>query len=387
MGLSGPASYFDGVTSRRRSVLVALDDTGLRLSESDGAAPQLWPYSLLREIAGPPGALRLSSQSAHALARLDVRDAALAAAIRARAPSLGAGERAERGLRRRVALWGCAAAVSAGLFAVYGLPALADRIAPLLPWSVDQRMGEGFDAQIRFLLPTGDGDFECGADDGEAAGKAALDALSKKLSDAAALPAPLKIVAVRSSIPNAFALPGGYIYLFDGLIREAETPDEIAGVLAHEIGHVAHRDGSRRVLQASGLSFLFGFVLGDFSGGAATIFVARVLSEASYSRAAESGADLYAVRLMRGIGADPRALGTMLDRLVAESKSEDGAEVEKDRDGRSALDYLSSHPAVAERRRAIDAAAGDAPATPALDAAAFAALKTICGPAKADEGS
>jgi Zn-dependent protease with chaperone function len=49
----------------------------------------------------------------------------------------------------------------------------------------------------------------------------------------------------RRPIPNAFALPGGKVYLFDGLLAKAENPDEIAGVLAHELGHLKHRDGIR----------------------------------------------------------------------------------------------------------------------------------------------
>ena len=66
-----------------------------------------------------------------------------------------------------------------------------------------------------------------------------------------------------------------------------ETPDELAGVIAHEIGHVAHRDGTRSVLQAAGLSFLFGMLLGDFIGGGVVVIAAQTVVQSAYSREVE----------------------------------------------------------------------------------------------------
>ena len=100
---------------------------------------------------------------------------------------------------------------------------------------------------------------------------------------------------VRRSDFNAFALPGGHIYVFQGLIDRAQSPDELAGVLAHEIGHVAHRDGTRTVLQTAGLSFLFGMMLGDFFGGGAVVIAAKTVLRSSYSRRVEAAADTYSV--------------------------------------------------------------------------------------------
>ena len=85
--------------------------------------------------------------------------------------------------------------------------------------------------------------------------------------------------------PNAVALPGGRIYVFEGLIGKSESADEVAGIIAHEIGHVAHRDGMRSLLQSAGLSFMFGMLLGDFVGGSAVVIGARaVLQFVLYAR-------------------------------------------------------------------------------------------------------
>ena len=89
------------------------------------------------------------------------------------------------------------------------------------------------------------------------------------------MPHPLRPAVLRVRVPNAVALPGGRIYVFQGLIDKAESPDELAGVIGHEIGHVAHRDGTRAVLQSAGLSFLLGMLLGDFVGGGAVVIAAH----------------------------------------------------------------------------------------------------------------
>ncbi len=105
---------------------------------------------------------------------------------------------------------------------------------------------------------------------------------------------------------NAFAIPGGQIYVFEGLIDTARDADELAGVLAHEIGHVAHRDGTRAVLQGAGLSFLFGMLLGDFVGGGAVVLAAKSVLQSSYSRDVEAAADVYGVGLMQKAGGNGR---------------------------------------------------------------------------------
>jgi predicted Zn-dependent protease len=160
------------------------------------------------------------------------------------------------------------------------------------------------------------------------------------------------------------ALPGGHIYVYDGLIEKAQTPDELAGVLAHEIGHVARRDGTRIVLQTAGMSFLFGMMLGDFVGGGAVVIAARTVLRSSYSRRVESAADAYSVALMTKVGGDPHALAVILGRIVSEH----------------GLRILLDHPETKERIAAIDAVAVAGAPRPLLDAAEWSALKQICAP-------
>src|SRR5262249_39612566 len=113
---------------------------------------------------------------------------------------------------------------------------------------------------------------------------------------------------------NAITLPGGHIYVFNGLLTKAKSIDEVAGVLGHEIGHVAHRDGTKSVMEAAGLSLLFGMLIGDFGGGAVSV-VAKEVVQNAYSRPTEAAADDFGANLMYTVGGDPQAMGAMLLRI------------------------------------------------------------------------
>ena len=194
------------------------------------------------------------------------------------------------------------------LGAVFGVPALADKIAPLVPLRVERWLGEAVDTQARKMLDKGDASrpFECGGGERRGRGRAALAKLMGKLrSRGRACRSRSTRKVVRRSEANAIALPGGHIYVFEGLIEKSESADELAGVIAHEIGHVAHRDGTRSILQSAGLSFLFGMLLGDFVGGGAVVIGARAVLQSSYSRDVEGAADRYGVELMSRAGRRP----------------------------------------------------------------------------------
>jgi Zn-dependent protease with chaperone function len=365
---SGPAIYFDGTCSARNDVVVEAGAAGLRIFSANRRLLDEWLYGELRRQAAPDGVLRLGRHGETLLARLEIRDAALVSAIEDRAVTLDRGGAAERRLRRKVVILSLAAVVSLIFTAVIGVPVLATHLAPLVPIAFEQKLGNMVDGQIRATLDTkhlGAG-FVCDAGANGAAGRAALDKLVGRLTAAAALPYPLRVDVVRRPDFNAFALPGGHIYAFQGLIDRAQTPDEVAGVLAHEIGHVAHRDGTRTVLQAAGLSFLFGMMLGDFVGGGGVVIAAKTVVRSSYSRRVEAAADVYSVGLMQKVGGDPRALATILARVTADK--DEGIKI------------LADHPDTKDRVIAIDAMAPAGASTPLLGAADWAALKQICAP-------
>jgi len=187
----------------------------------------------------------------------------------------------------------------------------------------------------------------------------------RRLEAAAALPFALRTEVVRRDEANAIALPGGQVYVFRGLIEKADNADEIAGVIAHEIGHVAHRDGTKAMLQGAGLSFLFGMLLGDFVGGGAVVIAAKSILQSSYTREAETSADAYGAGLMNKAGGDARALAVILDKIGG--ATEPGMKI------------LMNHPETRARVAAINRLATAQAPSAFLDPAEWATLKKICG--------
>jgi Zn-dependent protease with chaperone function len=158
--------------------------------------------------------------------------------------------------------------------------------------------------------------------------------------------------------------------VFEGLIKSAESVDEVAGVIAHELGHVAHRDGTKSVLQTASTSFLFGMLLGDFTGGGAVVIAAKIVLNSSNSRTTEAAADRFGAEMMSRIGGDPRALGAILVRIS-------GKEGE-------APHFLLSHPEASERVAAIDLVAMPEARAALLTPAEWADLKGICMPSSGE---
>jgi len=137
---------------------------------------------------------------------------------------------------------------------------------------------------------------------------------------------------------NAMALPSGTIVVTDGLVALAQDDREILGVLAHEAGHVERRHGLRGIVQNSLMGIVVAWIVGDVSALAPA--AASALLEASYSRDLEREADTFAVEVMRANNIPLENLANILRRL----ESSGGASGMS-----SALRYLSTHPATAER--------------------------------------
>ena len=116
-------------------------------------------------------------------------------------------------------------------------------------------------------------------------------------------PYEIEIVVVNSCLVNAMAFPGGLIILYVPLIRLTETPEELAAVMAHELGHVIHRDPLHKLIRQLGISATIALLRGE----SATLMenIIKNLLDLKYTRDQESAADDFALETLAAAGIDP----------------------------------------------------------------------------------
>lgn len=152
--------------------------------------------------------------------------------------------------------------------------------------------------------------------------------LSEKIPDN---PYTFEVAVVKSDVVNAFALPGGYVVVFTGLMKKAESGEEVAGVLSHELNHVLQRHGLERIVKQLGLAAVVTIVLGDQQGLIGLMKQVGVeLLTLKFGREQETEADVTGLRLLHRAKIDPAGMIRFFDRL---------SEQDKER-----VEILSTHP-------------------------------------------
>ena len=312
------ARYFDGLSSQRRQVFVSLDVERGRLiiHDSSGAELDIWPLEalrLLRDDAG--GGLILCSGAADSgEARIILSNARAIAAVKAACPNLTKVTVTGRTWGKIVAWVGASAAALALMIFVI-VPALAGQLAVFIPPEREARVGSAVLRQIERLFSEQEaGAWSCTNYEGQKA----LEQMVQALQQGQEFPYPIQVGVVDHEMVNAFALPGGHIIVMRGLIEMAQTPEHLAAVLAHELGHVAQRDPILQALRAAGTAGLLSLVLGDATGGTVLALAGETFIAAKNSRAVEARADDFALAQLAKAGVSPEALAEFFELLLAE---------------------------------------------------------------------
>jgi Zn-dependent protease with chaperone function len=190
-----------------------------------------------------------------------------------------------------------------------------------------------------------------------------------------AAPYAWKVRVLDSPDVNAFALPGGYIFVNRGLVERAADGHEVAGVLAHEMQHVLLRHGIENLAREIGLQIIVYSIAGDASAVARLAAAnAAGLASMSFSRDQEREADALGLELVRRAGLDPSGLERLMGSLAA-GEGAIGA----------ALSFVSTHPASAERTESLAEARRAWSTVPVIAplAADWGAAKASCTPVRA----
>ncbi|RED51229.1 M48 family metallopeptidase [Aestuariispira insulae] len=365
----GQARFQDGKTTASHVVELHWDIEQLRIVAMDGGAELArWPLDQIRQVnmPGDDGRIRLALGHEPG-ARLLVSDSLDRDQVLGRCPNLAIKPEREKGWWRGYAFWGSAAILSiTGLF-LFVIPALSGVIAGFVPMEWERKFGNTAEEQILTGLSKLEkkplGQMTCSTP----AGDQALEKLLASLTGGYGDRSQLSVKVVDTKVPNAFALPGERILILRGLLDLADGPNGVAGVLAHELGHVQERHVMSNVIETSATSLLLGLVLGDVTGGALLVGVGETALNSAYGRDKERAADDYAIERMTEAGFDPAPLGDLLTRLSGESGNID-----------EYLVWASSHPATSERLAVIrESSMGGGQA---LNETEWQALKNICNP-------
>lgn len=368
--------FFDGETGKRLDVDLRIDRAAqtLRITHPDlPMGSQYWPLDAIRALAdhARPDQLVLSLRTDTALdsalittARLTVSEGEMVRDLKSLCPSLYRVDRAP-GTARRIAVRAVGATAALVIMLVVILPRMADTLAVMIPIESEVAYGQSVVRQMeRAFGGQSPGGLVCSTPDGDAA----LASMTDRLKSGTDVDYDLNVVVFNHPLVNAFAAPGGQIVLTKGLLKNADHPDQVAAVLAHEIGHVEHRDTTRNALRASGSAGLLSMVLGDFAGGTAVLVATDLMLNASYTRDAEAKADRYALEMINNAGISAEGMAKFFDNLGKIERS-----------GPELPSYFATHPQTRIRAQAArDFATSQGYTRSALRPAEWEALQSIC---------
>ena len=270
-----------------------------------------------------------------------VKDPALIVAFRRAAPPQltahldRAAEQVRRARHSHRLLWGSVLGVvfGLGLLLWFGTDLMVEWAVAKIPIEWEQKLGET--VYQDFLSK------ETVLKEGPAV--SAVQEMTQRLTEKIPHnPYKFQISVVQSPVVNAFALPGGYVVVFTGLMTKAESGEEVAGVLSHELNHVLQRHGLERMVKMLGLAAVVGIVLGDQQGltGLAKQ-VGMELVTLKFGRAQETEADVTGIRLLSDARIAPDGMIRFFERL---------SEKDKER-----VEVFSTHPMSAARAALLKA--------------------------------
>jgi len=370
--MSISARFHDGLISALHAAELRYERDGdsgtlVVLDSVSGLPLARWPAQDLYLVPARRNEIRLGSVHAPDGARIVVSGEDHIGRIRATLPLLAQRQQQERGKQVRLAALSTLALAAVIAVYILGVPLIAARLVQLIPPGWEEGIGQTVAGQIEATLGGENGLPLCDPDPQSLANRAITRFAQAALAETNS-PFAADVRVVHSDIPNAFAVPGGRVYFFSALLNAARTPDEFAGVLAHELGHVVHRHGMEQLVSTAGTGLLVGFILGDMTGISVAAGLGATIIDARFSREAEHEADRFSVRVAQKFDFEPWALANLIGRVAVITNAD------------RALALFNTHPLTDERLAALTLLGQDRPQgldTPFSDAE-WQAIRTMC---------
>jgi len=344
------ATRYDGRSAMRHAVTIEVGADGL------GIAGETWTRGTWR-VAGDGSygePVRVERDSGETLV---VESTEFTESLRQHGVATTGASLALRGWPQIVL---CCLAIMAigGAMYWWGIAWAASQAARFMPPAIEDRLGR---ATVAILAPPA-------ARCQDAAAQARIQPVVDRLSTAAGRK--FTMVYVDQEIVNAFAAPGGYIVVYRGLVEQARTAEEFAGVLAHEMEHVLLKHSARAIAREFSGRALLSLMSVDASGTPAAIQGAARLANLSYQRDAEEAADRAALALLARARVATGGLSVFLRRLTTGAAA-----------GGGPIQYLSTHPAIAERIAALEEESKrlGGTAAPLMSVEQWRAAQRVCG--------
>ena len=182
---------------------------------------------------------------------------------------------------------------------------------------------------------------------------AAVDSIVNRLAERAPEMYDWDVRVIDADMINAFATPGGFIVIHSGLLERTERPEELAGVLAHEMQHVLNHHGIKALVRQLPFRLLLGAVMGDASVFTGAVEAIGVVGLLRYQRRDEEEADRKGLAILQAASVDPEGMPDFFEILQREALDVSGV-----------LTYLSTHPNTGWRIAVLDSLIAAGPATP-----------------------
>ncbi|MBA3964445.1 MAG: M48 family metallopeptidase [Nitrospirales bacterium] len=325
-------SYYDGQSVVPQHVIISVTAVGLSLHFASHRTTT-WNYHELRQTQGRYSGEEVRFERGTGIGEtLVIPSPNILIAIHEHGGS-HAGHFYHPATRRTRVYWTVLAALTSlpivyGIF-TWGIPSLAQPITAAIPISWEIQLGQFVQQEVTAGKPV------CQNPKLIHAVESILTAMTNSIDQ---LPYQFQVTVVDSPVVNAMAAPGGYIMVFRGLLQDTASPEEFAGVLAHEIQHVLLRHTMHLIVRHVSMAFVVAALSGDASGMVAyALQAAQTLQTLSYSRDAEDQADEQGLQLLQRSRINPEGMITFFAKLG------------KEQPANGVLGYLSTHPATQDR--------------------------------------